>query len=89
LLQVSHRKGLPHVIYCRVWRWPDLQTHHELKPLDCCKFPFNGKHKEVCINPYHYARVESPVLPPVLVPRFSDPIPESASMRYQVRRRPN
>ena len=30
-LQVSHRKALPHVIYCRVWRWPDLQNHHELK----------------------------------------------------------
>jgi hypothetical protein len=25
-LQVSHRKGLPHVIYCRVWRWPNLQS---------------------------------------------------------------
>jgi hypothetical protein len=74
------------VIYCRVWRWPDLQTHHELKPLDCCKFPFNAKHKEVCINPYHYARVESPVLPPVLVPRFSDPIPgaSTAIMQFQV-----
>lgn len=38
-LQVSHRKALPHVIYCRVWRWPDLQSHHELKVflllLDC------------------------------------------------------
>ncbi|XP_035309464.1 mothers against decapentaplegic homolog 1-like isoform X1 [Cricetulus griseus] len=59
-LQVSHRKGLPHVIYCRVWRWPDLQSHHELKPLDCCEFPFSSKQKEVCINPYHYKRVESP-----------------------------
>lgn len=68
-LQVSHRKGLPHVIYCRVWRWPDLQSHHELKPLDCCEFAFSRNKKEVCINPYHYRRVETPVLPPVLVPR--------------------
>lgn len=58
-LQVSHRKGLPHVIYCRVWRWPDLQSHHELKPLECCEFPFGSKQKEVCINPYHYCRVET------------------------------
>jgi hypothetical protein len=60
LLQVSHRKGLPHVIYCRVWRWPDLQSHHELKPMENCRFPFSAKQKEVCINPYHYKRVESP-----------------------------
>lgn len=71
-LQVSHRKGLPHVIYCRVWRWPDLQSHHELKPLEICDYPFSAKQKEVCINPYHYKRVESPVLPPVLVPRYSE-----------------
>lgn len=71
-LQVSHRKGLPHVIYCRVWRWPDLQSHHELKPLESCEYPFSAKQKEVCINPYHYRRVESPVLPPVLVPRYSE-----------------
>ncbi|XP_001602991.1 protein mothers against dpp [Nasonia vitripennis] len=71
-LQVSHRKGLPHVIYCRVWRWPDLQSHHELKPLEICQYPFSAKQKEVCINPYHYKRVESPVLPPVLVPRHSE-----------------
>uniref|UniRef100_A0A3B3XPG4 MH1 domain-containing protein n=1 Tax=Poecilia mexicana TaxID=48701 RepID=A0A3B3XPG4_9TELE len=71
-LQVSHRKGLPHVIYCRVWRWPDLQSHHELKALECCEYPFGSKQKDVCINPYHYKRVDSPVLPPVLVPRNSE-----------------
>lgn len=70
-LQVSHRKALPHVIYCRVWRWPDLQSHHELKAIENCEFGYEKKAKDVCINPYHYRRVESaPVLPPVLVPRF-------------------
>jgi hypothetical protein len=59
-LQVSHRKGLPHVIYCRIWRWPDLQSHHELKPLDFCEFAFSRSKDEVCINPYHYRRVETP-----------------------------
>lgn len=59
-LQVSHRKGLPHVIYCRVWRWPDLQTHHELKPLENCEFAYSRNKNEVCINPYHYRRVETP-----------------------------
>uniref|UniRef100_A0AC11BDN0 SMAD family member 5 n=1 Tax=Ovis aries TaxID=9940 RepID=A0AC11BDN0_SHEEP len=49
-----------------------LQSHHELKPLDICEFPFGSKQKEVCINPYHYKRVESPVLPPVLVPRHNE-----------------
>lgn len=58
------------MIYCRVWRWPDLQSHHELKPLECCQFPFAAKQNEVCINPFHYERIEAPVLPPVLVPKY-------------------
>ncbi|KAF8571032.1 hypothetical protein P879_08125 [Paragonimus westermani] len=88
-IQVSHRKGFPHVIYCRVWRWPDLQSHHELRSIECCKVPFNSKEPEVCINPYHYARVDypgilwstcscCPVLPPVLVPRYNEyPVPQN------------
>lgn len=68
-LQVSHRKGLPHVIYCRLWRWPDLQNHHELKSIEQCQYAFHKKLDEVCVNPYHYQKVENPVLPPVLVPR--------------------
>uniref|UniRef100_A0A663MWP4 Mothers against decapentaplegic homolog n=1 Tax=Athene cunicularia TaxID=194338 RepID=A0A663MWP4_ATHCN len=75
-LQVSHRKGLLHVIYCRVWCWLDLQSHHELKPLECFKFPFDLKQKEVCINPYRYEQVESPVLRLVLVPRHSEYNPQ-------------
>ena len=66
-MEVSHRKGLPHVIYCRVWRWPDLQSHHELRPTPNCAFPFSAKHPLVCINPYHYARVEAPRTYPTLL----------------------
>uniref|UniRef100_A0A0K0DE35 Mothers against decapentaplegic homolog n=1 Tax=Angiostrongylus cantonensis TaxID=6313 RepID=A0A0K0DE35_ANGCA len=59
-LQVSHRKGLPHVIYCRVWRWPDLQSHQELRPIPECLYPHdhNNKTPYVCINPYHYQRLD-------------------------------
>ena len=58
-IQVSHKKGLPHVIYCRVWRWPDLQSPYELKAIDHCKFSFSKKKDDVCVNPYHYMRVEA------------------------------
>ena len=68
---------LPHVVYCRVWRWPDLRSHNELIAESCCKFPFQLKLPDVCINPYHYKRVKSPAFPTVLVPRFSEPLPES------------
>ncbi|XP_054162552.1 mothers against decapentaplegic homolog 3-like [Oppia nitens] len=70
-LQVSQRKGLPHVIYCRLWRWPDLSSHHELKAIDTCQYAFSLKRDEVCVNPYHYQRIETPTLPPILVPRNS------------------
>ncbi|XP_064388433.1 mothers against decapentaplegic homolog 3-like isoform X3 [Halichondria panicea] len=61
-------QGLPHVIYCRMWRWPDLQNHHELRAIGQCQFAFSHKRDDVCVNPFHYVRVETPVLPPVLVP---------------------
>lgn len=59
-LQVSHKKGLPHVIYCRLWRWPDLQSHHELRPLDRCAYAFSLKKDLVCVNPYHYTKIAPP-----------------------------
>ncbi|RUS87641.1 hypothetical protein EGW08_004564, partial [Elysia chlorotica] len=78
-LQVFHRKGLPHVIYCRLWRWPDLQNHQELQPGDRCEFAFHLKKDEVCVNPYHYTRVDV-ALPQVLVPRHKD-IPDNFPAR--------
>jgi len=59
-LQVDTKKGLPHMIYCCLWRWPDLTNHHELHALPQCEFAFSRKKDEVCVNPYHYQRIEAP-----------------------------
>ncbi|KAF1761091.1 hypothetical protein GCK72_009345 [Caenorhabditis remanei] len=70
-------RALPHVIYCRVYRWPDLQSHHELKAIEDCRFCYESGQKDICINPYHYKRVHAAgVLPPVLVPRYSEKPPQ-------------
>lgn len=84
-VQGGRGKGLPHVIYCRLWRWPDLQSHHELRAIEHCEYAFTQKRDEVCVNPYHYQRIQTPgvcpsnnnhteqnVLPAILVPRYNN-----------------
>jgi len=79
-MQVSQKKVLPHVLYCTIWRYPELKNHHELRPLPCCAYSYNAKKDEVCINPYHYERIRQATVPPVLVPRLpSHQIPERFS----------
>ena len=41
-MQVATRKGFPHVIYARIWRWPDLHKN-ELKNIKYCQFAFDLK----------------------------------------------
>lgn len=45
------------VIYCRLWRWPDLSNQNELKPVDYCPNAFHYSRDDICINPFHYERV--------------------------------
>lgn len=77
-IQVNHKKSLPHVMYCRIFRWPDLLSQHELKPVPTCSYPAKKtcqypadkqEDEKVCVNPYHYVRVGHPQYPPVVAPR--------------------
>lgn len=82
-LQVSHRKMLPHVMYCRIFRWPDLQNQNELRSVPNCLHPAQqnrdrggrerGRESNmICVNPYHYSRVDHSIYPPVVTPRNTE-----------------
>ncbi|KAK5985610.1 Dwarfin sma [Trichostrongylus colubriformis] len=75
-LQVAGRKGVPHVVYARIWRWPNV-SKNELVKLSMCTIP--AEHQDfICINPYHYERVVSNGLaPPDLKSLRVDPAPLS------------
>lgn len=79
-----HQTGVPHVIYCRLWRWPDLESYHELRAIDTCQYPYSPRRDDVCVNPFHYQRIVGhPELPAIHVPCQSisedySPYPPSA-----------
>ncbi|CAG5110321.1 Oidioi.mRNA.OKI2018_I69.chr2.g4733.t1.cds [Oikopleura dioica] len=70
-LQVQHRKTLPHLLYVQIWRFPEVTTQHELTSVSNCKFAYIKRLEEVCVNPFHYEKVEKfDSIAPVLVPRY-------------------
>ncbi|CAF3419702.1 unnamed protein product, partial [Rotaria sp. Silwood2] len=50
----------PVVAFCRIWRWPDLNTHLELRPIKTCSYAFQHEKDQICVNPYHYEQVVAP-----------------------------
>nr|BAB87720.1 Hrsmad2/3 [Halocynthia roretzi] len=68
---IASHKLHPHVWFCRLWRWPDLTSQVELRAIPSCECPFDQDKDQICVQPYHYSRVEAPVLPPVLVPKVT------------------
>uniref|UniRef100_A0A1I7X8P8 Mothers against decapentaplegic homolog n=1 Tax=Heterorhabditis bacteriophora TaxID=37862 RepID=A0A1I7X8P8_HETBA len=61
-LQVAGRKGVPHVVYARIWRWPNVSKNELV--LSMCVIPMD--HQDfICVNPYHYERVVSNGLAPL------------------------
>lgn len=60
-LQVGEKKDFPHVIYTRLWRFPDVHKM-ELKHVEYCRYGYDLKNCKVCVNPYHYERVQPPGL---------------------------
>ncbi|KAH6931617.1 hypothetical protein HPB50_026126 [Hyalomma asiaticum] len=53
----------PHVLCCRLWRWPQLRHQYELRRLPWCAA---ASPPEVCCNPYHWSIVQKPVATPRL-----------------------
>lgn len=79
---LKNHKGIPHAIYCKIWRFPDIDSHYHIKSIEQCQCPFintneqeypfiTNEQTEVCANPYHYERVhlDNPVYAPIMVPK--------------------
>src|SRR3954453_20238190 len=55
-VKVAGRKGFPHVVYSKIFRWPDLHKN-ELKHSGVCRAGFDMRTDQLCINPYPYERI--------------------------------
>lgn len=56
-VKLPHEVVAPHVLCCRLWRWPQLRHHYELRRLPWCAA---ASPPVVCCNPYHWSIVQKP-----------------------------
>ncbi|XP_040270236.1 mothers against decapentaplegic homolog 6 [Bufo bufo] len=61
----------PHLLLCRLFRWPELQHPGQLKALSGCQGPGGADSNGMCCNPYHYSRLCGPESPPPPYSRLS------------------
>ena len=67
-IQVDNKKAQPHLLFCKIWRWPDLKQHGELHGL--CKMGHGQCMTRICINPYHYWRQADNIPDPAMIAYF-------------------
>ncbi|XP_063781636.1 mothers against decapentaplegic homolog 6 isoform X2 [Pseudophryne corroboree] len=82
---VARTGSPPHLLFCRLFRWPELQHPGQLKALSGCQGAGGPDSNNVCCNPYHYSRLCGPESPPPpysrLSPKFEqNPLDTSLSL---------
>ncbi|XP_022252336.1 mothers against decapentaplegic homolog 6-like isoform X3 [Limulus polyphemus] len=57
-LRFGRQTSAPHVLCCRLWRWPDIQQPFELKRLNWCQTVNDPLY--ICCNPFHWSKLYKP-----------------------------
>ncbi|XP_013784160.2 mothers against decapentaplegic homolog 6-like isoform X2 [Limulus polyphemus] len=67
-LRFGRQTSAPHVLCCRLWRWPDIQQPFELKRLNWCQTVNDPLY--ICCNPFHWSKLYKPESPPPPYSRY-------------------
>ncbi|KAM9807838.1 mothers against decapentaplegic homolog 6b [Neosynchiropus ocellatus] len=70
-LRLGGQVASPALLVCKLYRWSDLHSSAQLKPLCECKSFVGLDSPTVCCNPYHYSRLCGPESPPPPYSRLS------------------
>ena len=54
-MQVRQKKTVPHVLYCKIWRWSDLKSYHEIHGILTCRYAY-GKNYHKTVETISYFR---------------------------------